>query len=1248
MSQSTNNTEDVRILSLDGGDGRCISQLYILREYMHRISHDLNHEVSPSDHFHLITAVGPAGVIAILLGILKMSVDDTIATFARICQEVYPVEGMDAVSRSAKLRGVLTSILKEHDIDPNVLLSQVGGTNICLGYSSTSSMATWRAFRNYPSRQYSYEPPLIDAICACWAITGLFQAIAVGSEVEKDDAISAEAAYPNPTVQAVQEASEIYGADKHVGLLLSLGSGMSSRIVPGGEFKLIQTEVTSRELERRFGTTGVYYRLSVVPSLAAATEMTQEIVGVISAHTSDYLQNPVTDRLLDQVAKTRSRASRFTLRSMSETTAPPKVSMAGLPPLSPYFVQREVPMNHMDVALLCSEEKMRQRLSIITGMGGSGSDLSSALKALSEPNEMITTRWCLIFDNADDSDLDITSFLPTCDHGAIIITTRNAQLEFISPEGHIALEVMNKSEACDALLASALGPTEKHTPRQKEQAMAIVKEFEYLPIAVVQAGCYIRKHKCLETYLKRLETSRSELLKQTTVQRDKLRYKHSVYAAFDTSLSSLSERALGLLSILCFFHYTGFPRSMIGLAASKNFSYEEHQLMDRGSDFQESVDLLRRLIVPTGRFEEIELDQIIEELQQLSLITLVSLYSDIRLRFHPLLHAWAYDRQSAEENRRNKAAALRLLTCVVDQNDAVDIEPELYPHARRFVSEIDTPSKLRTWEQIYEIVRTAHGDEDLRTSDALIGFALGLEAIPDYPKMERLLRGVLELRRSISGPKTALTAEAMYWLATCLGNTKDGLKESLDLLRAAYDIQVEVLGVDHIQTQWTMISLTDVLLSRQENYSEARPILEELLDIRIRLYGSLHSRTLDTAKALVECYAFMGVKKEGKLDHLLQIYYEGSDKDRNYDVAVLAFQGHMHELQGKYQEAEDAYRESLEANSRLYGQLSRLTLYAVLDLANILWKQNRNTELETLLRRYARTDELQGIGRLPLLRILQILGSCLNSQSRYVEAQKFLSEALDGMVQLYGEMHFATHSMRRSLANCHFKQKHYDEAELLHRKNMECIKEAQGEEHTNYIRALTWLARCIYEQKKFEESEKLWKDIYLRMTILLGPYHPEPCTALSWLIECLQMRELFDQAASHIPEMMRVYRILDGGEKSQILLAHLRVGKVLERQRMFTEAEEVFRAHITCVKKFHGDAGPDSARALDNLARVLFDQGRYDESKTIREDQMRRWSELQDKKEQEFISEKLQQIEVAFVPALGRSVAIICALYQKL
>ncbi|CCA76349.1 hypothetical protein PIIN_10344 [Serendipita indica DSM 11827] len=1073
---------------------------------------------------------------------------------------------------------------------------------------------------------------------------------------------------------------------------------MSSRIVPGGEFKLIQTEVTSRELERRFGTTGVYYRLSVVPSLAAATEMTQEIVGVISAHTSDYLQNPVTDRLLDQVAKTRSRASRFTLRSMSETTAPPKVSMAGLPPLSPYFVQREVPMNHMDVALLGSEEEMRQRVSIITGMGGSGktqlvvawarlhaecfqhilfidassdrsietdlvarlksidrsfqgTDLSSALQALAEPNEVTTTKWCLILDNADDPDLDITSVLPTCDHGAIIITSRNAQLEFISPEGHIALELMSKSEACDALLNSALGPAEKRTSRQREQAMAIVKEFEYLPIAVIQAGCYIRKHKCLETYLKRLETSRSELLKQTTVQRDKLRYKHSVYAAFDTSLSSLSERALGLLSILCFFHYTGFPRSMIGLAASKGFSHEEYKLMDRSPDFQESIDLLRRLIVPTGKFEEIELDRVLEELLQLSLITLVSLYSDIRLRFHPLLHAWAYDRQSAEERRRNMVAALRLLTCVVDEGDGIDIEQELFPHARRFISEIDTlhindraalvelsdPSlaaatSLTTWERIHETVRAAYGDLDIRTSEALLKVAIAQMTIPDYTRMESLSRQVLELRKSVSGPRTASTAEAMFWLAECLRLTMKNHEEMLNLLHLAYSIQEEVLGPSHAKTQKTMFILAYNLMksSKDPKYDEASVILERLMETQTRLYGPLHPWTLNTTNSLLDCYATMGEKKKGQLNQLLQIRHEIGNPDGNHDIALLSFQAHIYELQGKYPEAEGAYQEAIKAGSRLYGEFSIRNLTTVLTFSAFLWKLHKNIELESLLRKYAKaSDELRGAVHYQLLQILVMLGSSLTFQEKYNEAQTLLSTTLAKVIEEFGELHALAADIRILLASCYFKQECYPEAEQLFRENLKYFKEALEEGNAGESYSLIGVAKCVFEQKRFEESEELWREIYLQRKRTLGPNHPAVCWSFCFIIESLQMRDLFDAATPHISEVMQLYRDLEGGTQREILEAYWKVGKALERQRMLTEAEEVFRAHLDRIKEFEGDSGPEYARELGNLAKVLFDQGRYDESKTIREDQMRRWSELQDKEGQEFISEKLRQIEEA-------------------
>jgi len=41
----------------DGGDARCMSQLYILGEYMHRLEYKLGKKLLPCEHFDLISAV---------------------------------------------------------------------------------------------------------------------------------------------------------------------------------------------------------------------------------------------------------------------------------------------------------------------------------------------------------------------------------------------------------------------------------------------------------------------------------------------------------------------------------------------------------------------------------------------------------------------------------------------------------------------------------------------------------------------------------------------------------------------------------------------------------------------------------------------------------------------------------------------------------------------------------------------------------------------------------------------------------------------------------------------------------------------------------------------------------------------------------------------------------------------------------------------------------------------------------------
>ena len=126
----------------------------------------------------------------------------------------------------------------------------------------------------------------------------------------------------------------------------------------------------------------------------------------------------------------------------------------------------------------------------------------------------------------------------------------------------------DEDEAVEVLLSSAFpqgqnviqsGPVEQETANsqpitreRREAAVSIVKELDCLPIAVVQAGCYIQ-HKMLHGYLDRLRSHRSDLFQRTTLtHRDRLKYPHGVYASFDIVLQALSPRALQLLGVLSF------------------------------------------------------------------------------------------------------------------------------------------------------------------------------------------------------------------------------------------------------------------------------------------------------------------------------------------------------------------------------------------------------------------------------------------------------------------------------------------------------------------------------------------------------------------------------------------------------------------------------------------------------------------------------------------------------------------------
>ena len=93
-----------------------------------------------------------------------------------------------------------------------------------------------------------------------------------------------------------------------------------------------------------------------------------------------------------------------------------------------------------------------------------------------------TQEWILIFDNADNRDVQLTPFFPKSNRGNILITTRNADYETLAPS--LEVSILEEVAAVSLLLKSG---KLQETDENQDLASKIVREFGCLALAVVQA-----------------------------------------------------------------------------------------------------------------------------------------------------------------------------------------------------------------------------------------------------------------------------------------------------------------------------------------------------------------------------------------------------------------------------------------------------------------------------------------------------------------------------------------------------------------------------------------------------------------------------------------------------------------------------------------------------------------------------------------------------------------------------------------
>ncbi|KAG9120793.1 hypothetical protein FRC07_003571 [Ceratobasidium sp. 392] len=411
---------------------------------------------------------------------------------------------------------------------------------------------------------------------------GLFKPVEIDDHGIKLEFADAGLGCNNPTARMLDEAKRIFPG-RHAGCIISVGTGQAQTInistsrrigwsLSGDLNKVLQRvatdcEETAQQLQVRFcETPNVYFRFNTEQGLQDIGIAELERLPEVAAHArQDNQQVTVRSKLNDAAEAVVSGGVLVPTARLDGAIVQvmPKARIKTCPRPSPNFTGQNSVLAQLKSYFL--DGSNLRHIFVLHGLGGSGKtqialkfvdrhkdsfwdvfyvDASSA-ETISADFESIAIvkkagdtvddalawltnqdeEWLIVFNNADNTSLRLPQYFPTGAHGDILITTRNRDMINITSKNKSGITAecyISRMEPDDAkgLLLKASGIETGSTA--DKYSNLLVKEFEYLALAIIQAGAYIRVNdSCtLEGYLEMfrknklfLEESRNIILK---------------------------------------------------------------------------------------------------------------------------------------------------------------------------------------------------------------------------------------------------------------------------------------------------------------------------------------------------------------------------------------------------------------------------------------------------------------------------------------------------------------------------------------------------------------------------------------------------------------------------------------------------------------------------------------------------------------------------------------------------------------
>jgi tetratricopeptide (TPR) repeat protein len=217
--------------------------------------------------------------------------------------------------------------------------------------------------------------------------------------------------------------------------------------------------------------------------------------------------------------------------------------------------------------------------------------------------------------------------------------------------------------------------------------------------------------------------------------------------------------------------------------------------------------------------------------------------------------------------------------------------------------------------------------------------------------------------------------------------------------------------------------------------------------------------------------------------------------------------------QGKYKEAEEMHRQTLELREKVLGQEHPSTLGSMNDLALVLYSQGKYEEAEGMHRQTLELREkVLGREHPSTLDSMNNLAEVLRSEVKYREAEGMHQQTLELKEKVLGREHPATLDSMNNLAMVLDSQGRYEEAEGMHRQTLELTEKVLGREHPSTLDSMNNLAVVLQRQGKYEEAEEMYRQTLELREKVLGQEHPSTLGSMNNLAAVLGSQGKYEGA----------------------------------------------------------------------------------------------------------------------------------------